>query len=250
MSVSALLEVDDMSIAYAHVEAVRNLSFSVWPGQALALLGPNGAGKTSAVEAIAGFLPKVRGVVRFCGRDITHDSAGQIAMQGLALVSQWRDLFPDFSVEETLEAGMHAGHVRGRSKLDDIYSLFPKLAERRSQLAGTLSGGEQQMLAIGRALATEPLMLLLDEPTAGLAAGIVKDLVRTLQTIRQRNTPIVLVEQNIELAAAVADDCIVLTTGAPVWSGRMIDAVRSEEIRQHYFGGKTDGYRCEHVSVE
>jgi branched-chain amino acid transport system ATP-binding protein len=232
-----LLEVDDLWVAYGRVQAVRNLSFSVSAGQAIALLGPNGAGKTSAVEAIAGFLPKAKGSVRLCGSDITMAKADQITMQGLALVSQWRDLFLGFSVEETLEAGLHAGRVRGRTSLDDIYSLFPILAERREQLAGTLSGGEQQMLALGRALATEPIMLVLDEPTAGLAAGIVKNLIRTLKTIRQRNTPILLVEQNIELAAAVADDCILLTTGSPVWRGSMLDASRSEEIRRHYFGG-------------
>jgi branched-chain amino acid transport system ATP-binding protein len=232
-----LLEVDGLGVAYGRVQAVRNLSFSLNAGEALALLGPNGAGKTSTVEAIAGFLPKSSGKTRFCGRDITTAKAGQIAMQGLALVSQWRDLFPAFSVEETLEAGLHAGRTRGRSKLDDIYDLFPKLAERRRQLAGTLSGGEQQMLAIGRALATNPIMLLLDEPTAGLAAGIVRDLIDILLAIRRNKTPIVLVEQNIELAAAVADDCILMTTGSPVWRGSMLEAARSEEIKRHYFGG-------------
>ncbi len=232
-----LLEVTNLGVAYGRVQAVRDLSFSVAGGQAVALLGPNGAGKTSAVEAIAGFLPKATGRVRFCGNDITNASADKIALQGLALVSQWRDLFPSFSVEETLEAAMHAGHGRGRTALDDIYSLFPTLAERRKQLAGTLSGGEQQMLAIGRALATNPVMLLLDEPTAGLAARIVQDLIRILLSIRRAATPIVLVEQNIELAAAVADDCIVMATGSPVWRGSMQEVVELEEIKNHYFGG-------------
>jgi branched-chain amino acid transport system ATP-binding protein len=232
-----LLEVTNLSVAYGRIHVVRNLSFSVGASQAVALLGPNGAGKTSTVEAIAGFVPKVTGQVGFGGADITNARADRIALQGLALVSQWRDLFPPFSVEETLQAALHAGRVRGRAALDDIYELFPKLAERRRQLAGTLSGGEQQMLAIGRALATNPLMLLLDEPTAGLAAHIVQDLIRVLLTIRERATPILLVEQNIELAAAVADDCIVMATGSPVWRGPMRAAVTSEEIKDHYFGG-------------
>ncbi len=231
-----LLEVNDLGVAYGRVQAVRDLSFSVAAGHAVALLGPNGAGKTSAVEAIAGFLPKTSGRVRFCGKDITNASADEVALQGLALVSQWRDLFPGFSVEETLEAAMHAGHARGRTLLDDIYDLFPKLAERRKQLAGTLSGGEQQMLAIGRALATNPVMLLLDEPSAGLAARIVRDLIRILLAIRQGATSLVLVEQNIEVAAAVAEDCIVMATGSPVWRGSMQAAVNFEEITSHYFG--------------
>ncbi len=237
---SPLLEVSNISVAHGRVQVVRDLSFSVANDRALALLGPNGAGKTSAVEAIAGFLGKTTGSVHFAGRDITRAPASQIAMLGLALVPQWRELFPAFSVDETLRAALHAGRGRGRSDLEDIYDLFPRLKERRQQLAGTLSGGEQQMLALGRALATQPLMLLLDEPTAGLAAGIVSSLIETLKGIRRRHIPMVVVEQNIELAAAIADDCIVLSTGMPVWSGPMTEAVRSEEVRRLYFGADAD----------
>jgi branched-chain amino acid transport system ATP-binding protein len=233
---SPLLEVSNLSVSYGRVQVVRDLSFSVGSDRALALLGPNGAGKTSAVEAIAGLLSKAGGVVRFAGRDISRAPASQIARRGLALVPQWRELFPTFSVDETLRAALYAGRVRGRLDVDDIYDFFPHLKDRRRQLAGTLSGGEQQMLALGRALATQPLMLLLDEPTAGLAAGIVSSLIEILKNIRKRGIPMVVVEQNIELAAALADDCIVLSTGMSVWSGPMAEAVRSEEVRRLYFG--------------
>jgi len=231
-----LLEVTDMSVSYDRVAAVRHLSFSADFGCSLALLGANGAGKTSAVEAIAGLLPKSGGQVRFDGRDMTRAPADAIARAGLALVPQWRDLFPTFTVEATLQAALRSGRERGRRHLDDIYDLFPRLRERRHQIAGTLSGGEQQMLAIGRALATEPLLLVLDEPTAGLAVGIVRDLMRALARIADRGTPIVLVEQNIEMAAALATECVVLAAGETVWRGPMQTAGRSEQVRQLYFG--------------
>jgi branched-chain amino acid transport system ATP-binding protein len=236
---SPLLEVRDLSVAYGHIQAVRGLSLSVNAGRTLALLGANGAGKTSTVEAIAGFNRKAGGTVRFSGRDISRASPSQIARLGLALVSQWRDLFPTFSVEETLRAAQFAARDRGSTHLDDIYGLFPKLAERRRQLAGTLSGGEQQMLALGRALAARPLMLLLDEPTAGLAAGIVNDVMQIMQNIRAQQIPILLVEQNIEVAAAIADDCVVLSIGSPVWSGTMKQAAQSDDVREIYFGTPT-----------
>src|SRR5207248_10653831 len=144
--------------------------------------------------------------VPFLNAAITRLSAFQIARRGLALVPQWRALFPGFSVEETLQAALNAGARRRRRGFDDIYALFPKLAERRAQPAGTLSGGEQQMLAIGRALATEPSVLVLDEPTAGLAAGVVSDLTDVLGMIRARGMTLLLIEQNISVAAAVAQD--------------------------------------------
>lgn len=234
-----LLEVTDLSVSYDRIEAVRRLSFSVDVGDSLALLGANGAGKTSAVEAIAGLLPKSAGSVRFNGKDISRASASEIARCGLALVPQWRELFPTFTVEETLQAALHTGRLRGREHLDDIYELFPRLRERRRQIAGTLSGGEQQMLTVGRALAIQPLMLMLDEPSAGLAVGIVKDLMTVLKQIVGHNIPIVLVEQNIEMAATLTSKCMVLATGNTVWQGSMQAASQSEQVRQFYFGTET-----------
>ena len=232
------LEVQELAVVRRRIPAVRAISFTIGQGGSLALLGANGAGKTSAVEAIAGLLPKAGGTVRMHDTDISRLSASDIARRGLALVTQWRDLFPGFSVEETLQAALNAGARRGRDRFDDIYALFPKLAERRAQPAGTLSGGEQQMLAIGRALATEPSLLVLDEPTAGLAAGVVSDLIDVLRAIRARGLTLLLVEQNISVAAAVAQDCIVLSTGRAVWRGAMAHAADSEEVRHAYFGSQ------------
>jgi len=233
------LEVKGLSVAYGRIRVLNDLSFSLAEGETLALLGANGAGKTSAVEAIAGLLPKAAGQVGFFGQDITRSSAAGLANAGLSLVPQWRELFPTFTVEETLAAALNAGRKRGRAAFDDIYALFPRLAERRAQLAGTLSGGEQQMLAIGRALATEPRVLVLDEPTAGLAVSIVKDLVAALLTIKQRGIPILLVEQNMELAGAIAENGLLLAAGREVWRGRLEEAARSEDVKRLYFGADT-----------
>jgi branched-chain amino acid transport system ATP-binding protein len=232
----SLLEISEMIVRHGSVEAVRRISLSVSRERSLAILGSNGAGKSSAVEAIVGLLAKNGGTVRFAGDDITKLSASSIALRGLALVPQWRELFLELSVEETLAAGMNVGRRRGRKNLKDIYDMFPRLAERRKQVSGTLSGGEQQMLAIGRALAMQPLLLVLDEPTAGLAVGIVGHLVKILQTIRAEGIPLVVVEQNIEVAAALANDCLVLATGRLAWKGTMSEARSSSEVRELYFG--------------
>ncbi len=232
------LDVDGLSVTRRRIPVVHALSLSLATGGSLALLGANGAGKTSAVEAIAGLLLKSDGTMHLHGEDITLLSASAVARRGLSLVPQWRDLFPNFTVEETLQAALNAGARRGRRQFEDIYELFPKLAARRAQAAGTLSGGEQQMLAIGRALATEPSVLVLDEPTAGLAAGVVSDLIKVLQAIRGRGMTLLIVEQNISVAAAIAEDCIVMATGRVVWRGAMAHAAESEEVRHAYFGSQ------------
>ena len=231
-----VLEVKGLCVGYGRIRVLNDFSFSLAQGETLALLGANGAGKTSAVEAIAGLLPKAAGQVSFLGRDITKSSAATLANSGLALVPQWRELFPTFTVEETLAAALNAGRRRGRTEFADVYELFPRLAERRRQLAGTLSGGEQQMLAIGRSLVTEPRVLVLDEPTAGLAAGIVRDLIAALLTIKERGTPILLVEQNMDLASAIAEKGLILSAGREVWRGKLEEAIRSEDVRRLYFG--------------
>jgi len=229
------LEVRNLKVAYGPIEVVHGLDFVLDRGESISLLGPNGAGKTSSVEAIAGLLAKAGGSVMLNGVDITGLTANSVVRKGLALVTQWRDLFPNFTVEENLVAARAAAEGREPKSLDYAYDLFPVLKERRHLAAGSLSGGEQQMLAIGRALITSPSVLLLDEPSAGLAAGVVKVLLSVLDLIRQDGVGILLVEQKLEVAEAISDRCIVLSVGNVVWEGSMKDSAHMEEIRRAYF---------------
>jgi branched-chain amino acid transport system ATP-binding protein len=230
------LRVTDLTVSYGPVVAVRDFSISIEAGEAVVLLGPNGAGKTSAVEAIAGLLPKRRGKVEFMGDEITGLSASSIVRRGLALVPQWRELFRTFTVEETLLTATKAAEGRTPMPLDSVYSLFPVLRERRQQLAGSLSGGEQQMLAIGRALVTNPKLLLLDEPSAGLALGVTRTLIEAISRIRQGGVAILLVEQNMEIARAVGERCCMLAAGSLAWEGSIQEATEKNEAARVYFG--------------
>jgi branched-chain amino acid transport system ATP-binding protein len=229
------LEVRGLHVTYGPIVAVHDLNFALAEGGAIALLGPNGAGKTSAVEAIVGLIPTAAGRAVFDGELITGKSTSAIVRRGLTLVPQWRELFFTFTVEETLLAGMAAARGRAAMPLDEVYDVFPALAERRGQLAGSLSGGEQQMLAVGRALISRPRVLLLDEPSAGLAAGVLRELVPVINRIRKSGVALMLVEQNLELAQALADRCIVITAGRQVFEGRLQDEGDRREIAQAYF---------------
>jgi branched-chain amino acid transport system ATP-binding protein len=230
------LSVSGLTVAYGPVVAVRDLNLTVAPGEALVLLGPNGAGKTSAVEAIAGLLPKQRGKVEFFGQDVSGLSASAVVRRGLALVPQWRELFRTFTVEETLLAATTAAADRMPMPFETVYELFPVLRERRAQLAGLLSGGEQQMLAIGRALITNPKLLLLDEPSAGLASGITRSLIGAINRIRSTGVAILLVEQNMEIARTIGERCLMLAAGKLVWAGSMQQAQERNEAVRAYFG--------------
>jgi branched-chain amino acid transport system ATP-binding protein len=235
------LRVTGLTVTYGPVVAVSDLSFAVERGETLILLGPNGAGKTSAVEAIAGLLPKRRGKVEFLGKDISRLSASAVVRSGLALVPQWRELFRTFTVEETVLAATTAAVGRAPTPLASIYELFPVLQERRRQKAGSLSGGEQQMLAIARALVTNPKLLLLDEPSAGLSSGIMRTLIAAIRRIRQSGVGIVLVEQNMEIARAVGERCCMLSAGRLAWSGTMQEAMERNEAERVYFGADQHG---------
>jgi branched-chain amino acid transport system ATP-binding protein len=171
----------------------------------------------------------------FEGRDISSLPASSVVRLGLTLVPQLRELFPGFTVDETLQAGANAAGARKAGSIDDIYDLFPRLAERRHQFAGSLSGGEQQMLAIGRALMSNPKVLLLDEPSAGLAVGIVRSFIDVVKRIRATGVAILLVEQNLEIASTLAEKCIVMAAGRVAWRGAANDAISNEEIRRAYF---------------
>ncbi len=232
----SLLEVKNLSVRHGGIPAVRDVSFALEEGEALTFLGPNGAGKTSCVEAIAGLAPKSGGQVLFKGRDITRHSASAIARAGLALVPQWRELFATFTVAETLAAGAQAAIGRKTRPLDEIFSLFPVLAERRQQAAGSLSGGEQQMLALARAFIANPSLLLLDEPSTGLAVGIVGTLIETINRIRATGVGILVVEQNVQIARSVARQCCLLSVGELVWRGDVETALSDGELQRAYFG--------------
>ncbi len=235
------LRVSGLTVSYGPVVAVSDLSLAVEGGETLVLLGPNGAGKTSAVEAIAGLLPKRRGKVEFLGKDISRLSASAIVRGGLALVPQWRELFRAFTVEETVAAATTAAVGRAPTPLGSIYELFPVLRERRRQTAGSLSGGEQQMLAIARALVTNPKLLLLDEPSAGLSSGVTRTLIAAIRRIRQSGVGIVLVEQNMEIARAVGERCCMMSCGRLAWSGTMQEAIERNEAERVYFGARQHG---------
>jgi branched-chain amino acid transport system ATP-binding protein len=230
-----ILDVSQLRVAAGAMIRVDHLDLTLEKGGCVALLGPNGAGKTASVESIVGLIPKSSGRVTFEGKDISSLPASVIVGMGLTLVPQLRELFPTFTVDETLLAGGNAVHRRKPVSREQIYDMFPRLAERRDQFAGSLSGGEQQMLAIGRAMMSNPKVLLLDEPSAGLAVGIVRSFIDVMKRIRTTGVAILLVEQNLEIASALADSCIVMTAGRVAWRGLANDAIHNEEIRRAYF---------------
>jgi branched-chain amino acid transport system ATP-binding protein len=230
-----ILEVSGLRVATGPMIRLDGLNLTLETGGSIALLGPNGAGKTASVEAIVGLIPKAAGRVIFDGEDISSLPASAVVRRGLTLVPQWRELFPGFSVDETLLAGANAARRRTPVSRDVVYDLFPRLAERRQQLAGSLSGGEQQMLAIGRAMISNPKVILLDEPSAGLSVAIVRSFIDVVKRIRATGVAILLVEQNLEIASALADSCIVMAAGRVAWTGPAADAINNEKIREAYF---------------
>lgn len=235
----ALLEVEDLAVAYGQVEAVKGISFSVGKGEICALLGANGAGKTTTLRALSGLLPARRGVIRYEGADITRAPAHRIVQMGIAHSPEGRRVFPTLTVEENLTLGGFIHRKRpdavARGK-EHVYELFPRLRERRQQLAGTLSGGEQQMLAIGRALMSRPRLLLLDEPSLGLAPLVIAQIFEVLEEIRRAGTTIFLVEQNAHRALQLADRAYVLENGRIVMSGEGRELLANDEVRRAYLG--------------
>lgn len=232
-----MLEVSGLRVASGAMIRVDGLDLSLPESGSIALLGPNGAGKTASVEAISGLIRKTAGRVIFDGADITQLEASKIVRRGLALVPQLRELFPNFSVHETLVAGSHAACRRAAIPFDTIYDLFPRLAERRDQLAGSLSGGEQQMLAIGRALIGNPSVLLMDEPSEGLAPVIVEELARAVKRLAQSSgLAIILVEQNSRLALDIAPRAVVMDRGRIVYDGPS-ETLRNDPAKLEQFIG-------------
>jgi branched-chain amino acid transport system ATP-binding protein len=234
-----LLELSDLHVAYGEIRVINGVTMSVGDGQVTALLGANGAGKTTLLRAISNLMVRISGQIRFRGRPIAGMQAHAISRLGIAHVPDGRGTFTHLSVEENLRLGAYARRDdrAACSDLDRVFDYFPRLRERRWQIAGTLSGGEQQMLAIGRALMSRPTLLLLDEPSFGLAPRVVKEIFRILQTIRDRDeVSILLVEQNANLALALADRAYLLETGKVVLEGSGSELSADASVRRIYLG--------------
>ena len=233
-----LLEVDGIEAFYGDVQALWGVSFRVGEGELVALLGANGAGKTTTLRAVTGLLPPRRGRITFAGQPIHREPAHRIASLGIAHVPEGRQLFPLMTVEENLLLGsyLHRARASRRRNLDEVYRRFPRLYERRHQDAGTLSGGEQQMLAIGRALMSEPRLLVLDEPSLGLAPVLVQELFRVIRDIATSGTTVLLVEQNVHQALAIADRAYVLENGRVVMEGTGKALLADRRVQEAYLG--------------
>ena len=236
---NALLEVRGLSVAYGKVEAVHQAGLRVEEGRIVTVIGPNGAGKTTLLAALMGMLT-ARGSVRYDGRDITLVEPEQRVGRGLCLVPERRELFAAMTVEDNLVLGaFHRYRKRDKTivaDFDQVYQLFPRLRERRRQLAGTLSGGERQMLALGRALMSRPRLLMLDEPSLGLAPLIVRDIFRVIAGLRETGVSILLVEQNARAALQVADYGYVLETGEIVLAGPSEELISNPRVIESYLG--------------
>jgi len=234
------LEVQDLHVAYGGIGAVHGVSLAVAPGRIATVIGPNGAGKTTLLNAVMG-VHAGRGAVRFQGREMGRLGIEERVRAGMCLVPEKRELFSTLSVEDNLRLGgfrfRRAGRAAGRAALDEVLALFPRLAERRRQLAGTLSGGERQMLAIGRALMARPDLLMLDEPSLGLAPLIVREIFRIVADLRVRGCAILLVEQNARAALQVADYGYVLETGRVVLEGPSAALADDARVVETYLGG-------------
>ncbi|MHB9755381.1 ABC transporter ATP-binding protein [Streptomyces sp. BYX5S] len=235
---SSLLEVAGLSVAYGKVEAVKGVSFTVDEGQVVTLIGTNGAGKTTTLHTLSGLLAPTSGSVRFAGRDLAGVPAHEVVALGLAHSPEGRHIFPRLTVEENLLLGAFL-----RKDVDGIaddtehsYELFPRLRERRTQAAGTLSGGEQQMLAMARALMCRPKLLMLDEPSMGLSPIMMKKIMATVAELKATGTTILLVEQNARAALALADRAYVMETGRIVLSGSGGDLLADDSVRKAYLG--------------
>ena len=233
-----LLRVTEVESYYGRIRALKGVSLEVPAGSVVALLGANGAGKTTTLRTVSGLLRPARGAVEFDGRRIDRVGAERLVREGMAHVPEGRQVFPELTVRENLRMGAYTRRDRKGIEADlaRVYDLFPRLAERRDQLAGYMSGGEQQMLAIGRALMTKPRLLLLDEPSLGLAPLLVKEIFRIIAEIRAAGTTVLLVEQNVHMALSVADYGYVLESGRVALADTS-DALRQREEVQHSYLG-------------
>lgn len=234
-----MLEIKDLYVRYGMIEAIKGISFEVRDGEIVTLIGSNGAGKTTTMHAISGLLKPASGSIMLDGVELTKTPNHKIVSMGLAQVPEGRRVFAQQTVEENLLLGAYARKDKDgiQKDLEHAYDLFPRLLERKKQLAGTLSGGEQQMLAMARALMSRPKILLMDEPSMGLSPLLVKEIFHIIQDINKDGTTILLVEQNAKMALAIADRAYVLETGKISLEGTGEELSASEEVRKAYLGG-------------
>ena len=238
---ASLLQVRDLHAGYGRAEVLTGLNFDLAERQVVSVIGPNGAGKSTTLAALMGILP-ARGAIVFDGQDLVGSTLEERVMLGLALVPEKRELFSTMPVEDNLILGgyraMKLRVPHWKREIESVYELFPRLKERRAQLAGTLSGGERQMLAVGRALMSAPRLLMLDEPSLGLAPLIVREIFRIIEQLREQGTSILLIEQNARAALAVSDHGYVLETGAIVLDGPARELATDPRIIETYLGAK------------
>jgi branched-chain amino acid transport system ATP-binding protein len=231
-----MLKVEDLRINYGGIEAVKGISFEVPEGQIVTLIGANGAGKSSTLRSIAGIVKPSGGKITFKGEDITGKAPNYIVSKGITLVPEGRRIFPDLTVEENLRVGAYLRKDDLTPDLERVYALFPRLKERVWQAGGTLSGGEQQMLAVARALMSRPKLIMMDEPSLGLAPLVVRGIFDIIKTINEEGTTVLLIEQNANMALKTADQGFVLETGRITMRGSGKELLEDETVKQAYLG--------------
>jgi len=234
-----LLEVTDLRVSYGGIKALKGIALQVFPGEIVAMIGANGAGKTTTLKTIARLLPITTGDIRYAGKSIANVNTENLVALGVSLVPEGRAIFPNLTVRENLELGayVHRDRTTIEETIADVTTLFSRLGERMKQEGGTLSGGEQQMLAIGRAMMARPSLLLLDEPSLGIAPKLVQQIFEAIRKIAAAGVTILLVEQNTRIALASSQRAYVLRTGEIALEGKSAELAQNEEIRAAYLGG-------------
>ncbi len=242
-----MLKIENLVVSYGPINALKGISLSVEQGEIVTLIGSNGAGKSTTLSAITGLVRAQSGSIRFMGEDITRAAPHRIISRGISISPEGREVFPALTVQENLRLGAYSRKDKEgiNAAYDRVYQLFPRLKERMGQTAGTLSGGEQQMLAIGRALMSEPKLLLLDEPSMGLAPNLVLMIFDLIESINKQGTTILLIEQNANMALSVADRAYVLETGTIAIEGEARALLQDDRVRSAYLGGKGAEKRAE-----
>ena len=232
-----MLKVENINVYYGQIHAIKDVSFEVKPGEIVSLIGANGAGKSTILKTISGLLRSKTGHITFKGEDISRTEAYKLVPKGLAHVPEGRRIFLQMTVKENLEMGAYTKGENMAEDIETVYKHFPRLKERQNQIAGTLSGGEQQMLAMGRAMMSHPDLLILDEPSMGLAPILVQGIFDIIKEFHKMGTTILLVEQNAEMALSIADRAYVLESGRVVLTGTGAELKASDQIKKAYLGG-------------